>query len=193
MGKAYTPHCSDDVKGLFYAEAVTNDDMRRYFKAWFAMFLRHPMCYVEATWNQSYYVFMPDFDNVVYNQDVDAGKGLATPEFIEYLKLYVPDSMQGVPIAVCSMYRMLNRLPVVSSLNNLALYVIVMLSVMLFMINKKMGRYLITFVPVLLCVAFIFLSPMIKDQPRYSWAVFYIMPTLVGMYIYLLNRIEVRD
>lgn len=188
IARAYTPHCSDNVKCLFYDDKVTNEDMKNYFKVWFQMFLKHPMCYVEATWNQSYYIFMPDFDNIVYNQDVDAGKGITTPELIDQLQLYVPEQMQGFPIMICSMYRMLNSLPVISSLNNLALYVIVMLSIMLFMISRKLGKYLITFVPVWLCIAFIFLAPMIRDQPRYSWAVFYIMPTLVGMYIHLINK-----
>ena len=186
LAKAYTPHCSDNVKSLFRSKS-TDEQLSAYFKTWFKMFFKHPMCYVEATWNQSYYIFMPDFDNIVYNQDVDAGKGITTPELIEYLGLYVPESMQGLPIMICSMYRMLNSLPIISSLNNLALYVIVMLAIMLFMINRKYGRYLITFVPVLLCIAFIFLAPMIRDQPRYSWAVFYIMPTLVGMYMNLLR------
>lgn len=189
LAKAYTPHCSDNVKSLYRTKS-TDEQLKAYFRTWFKMFFKHPMCYVEATWNQSYYIFMPDFDNIVYNQDVDAGKGITTPELIEYLQLYVPDSMQGLPIMICSFYRMVNSLPIISSLNNLALYVIVMLSIMLFMINKKLGRYLITFVPVWLCIAFIFLAPMIKDQPRYSWAVFYIMPTLVGMYLHLLGNAD---
>lgn len=186
LAKAYTPHCSDNVKSLFRSKS-TDEQLNTYFKTWFKMFFKHPMCYVEATWNQSYYIFMPDFDNIVYNQDVDAGKGITTPELIEYLQLYVPEQMQGLPIMICSFYRMFNSLPIISSLNNLALYVIVMLSIMLFMINKKLSRYLITFVPVWLCIAFIFLAPMIRDQPRYSWAVFYIMPTLVGMYMHLIQ------
>ncbi|WP_029233427.1 DUF6020 family protein [Butyrivibrio sp. VCB2006] len=186
LAKAYTPHCSDNVKSLFRSKS-TDEQLSAYFKTWFKMFFKHPMCYVEATWNQSYYIFMPDFDNIVYNQDVDAGKGITTPELIDYLQLYVPESMQGLPIMICSFYRMVNSLPIISSLNNLALYVIVMLSIMLFMLNNKLGRYIITFVPVLLCIAFIFLAPMIRDQPRYSWAVFYIMPTLVGMYMHLLR------
>lgn len=188
LAKAYSPDCADDVKGLFFSDKVTADDMSRYFRAWFGMFAKHPLCYIEATWNQSYFIFMPEFDNIVYNQDVDAGKGITTPELIEQLKLYVPESNQGLPILICSMYRMLNSLPVISSLNNLALYIVIMLSIMLFMINKKLGKYLITFVPVWLCIAFIFLSPMIIKQPRYSWAVFYTLPTLVGMYIYLADK-----
>ena len=38
-------------------------------RVWLKEFFRHPLCYVEATWNQNYYVFAPYVDNVVYNKN----------------------------------------------------------------------------------------------------------------------------
>jgi hypothetical protein len=182
----YHPYCSDSVKDEYHAE--NTKQLLRYFKVWFLMFFKHPLCYIEATWNQSYYVFMPDFDNIVYNQDVNTGIGVATDEAREYINLYIPEPLDGLAITICSIYRTLNQMPVISSMNNLCLYVFLMFAISLFMRKKKIGEYRLALVPLWLSFIFIFLSPMIKDQPRYSWAIFYLMPAITAMYIYLINR-----
>ena len=182
----YHPYCSDSVKEEYHAE--NTQQLLRYFKVWFLMFFKHPLVYIEATWNQSYYVFMPDFDNIVYNQDVNAGIGVATDEAREYINLYIPEPLDGLAITICSMYRALNQMPVISSMNNLCLYVFLLFAISLFMRRKKIGEYRLALVPLWLSFIFIFLSPMIKDQPRYSWAIFYLMPSIAAMYIYLTNN-----
>lgn len=182
----YHPYCSDSVKAEFHAE--NTQQLLRYFKVWFLMFFKHPLCYIEATWNQSYYVFMPDFDNVVYNQDVNAGIGVATDELKEYLNLHIPAPIDGLAITICSMYRMLNQMPVISTLNNLCAYVFLMFAISLFLKRKGLKEYRLAFVPLWLSFIFIFLAPMIADQPRYSWAIFYLMPTIVAMYMHLIEK-----
>ena len=131
---------------------------------------------------------MTDFENIVYNQDVNAGIGVATDEAREYINLYIPEPLDGLAITICSMYRALNRMPVISSMNNLCLYVFLLFAISLFMRKKKIGEYRLALVPLWLSFIFIFLSPMIKDQPRYSWAIFYLMPAIMAMYIYIINR-----
>ncbi len=182
----YHPDCSDSVKAEYHAENLKQ--LLRYFKVWFLMFFKHPLCYIEATWNQSYYVFMPDFDNVVYNQDVNAGIGVATDELKDYLNLHIPEPIDGLAITICSMYRMLNRMPVISTLNNLCVYVLLMFAISLFLKRKGLKEYRLALVPLWLTFIFIFLAPMIADQPRYSWAIFYLMPTIVAMYMHLVEK-----
>ena len=182
----YHPYCSDSVKAEFHAE--NTQQLLRYFKVWFLMFFKHPLCYIEATWNQSYYVFMPDFDNVVYNQDVNAGIGVATDELKEYLNLHIPAPIDGLAITICSMYRMLNQMPVISTLNNLCAYVFLMFAISLFLKRKGLKEYRLALVPLWFSFMFIFLAPMIANQPRYSWAIFYLMPTIVAMYMHLIEK-----
>lgn len=182
----YTPHCSDNVKSEYHAEGT--EQLIRYFKVWFLMFFKHPDAYIEATWDQNYYIFMPDFDNVVYNQDCNAGNAVAGDGLIEYLNIHVPDSMQGFPILICSMYRALNKMPIISSLNNLCLYVLMMFVLTLFMKRNGLKKYNLSMLPIWLSLLFIILAPMVKDQPRYSWAIIYLMPTYVAMYMRLLDK-----
>ena len=182
----YHPYCSDSVKAEYHAENA--QQLLRYFKVWFLMFFKHPLCYIEATWNQSYYVFMPDFDNVVYNQDVNTGLGVATDELKEYLNLHIPAPIDGLAITICSMYRMLNQMPIISTLNNLCAYVFLMFAISLFLKRKGLKEYRLALVPLWLSFIFIFLAPMIADQPRYSWAIFYLMPTIMAMYMHLVEK-----
>ena len=181
----YHPECSDSVKEEFHAENTSQ--ILRYLKVWFLMFFKHPICYIEATWNQSYYIFMPGFDNVVYNQDVNTGIAVATDELKEYLNLHIPTSMEGFAITVCSFYRMLNTFPVIAQLNNLCIYVFLMFTLSLFLEKKELSWYRLSLLPLWLSFLFIFLAPMIVDQPRYSWAIFYLMPTIVAMYMHLIE------
>ena len=47
----YEPRLSDPIKNTFNQRKPTNDELKDYFKVWFQMFLKHPLCYVEATLN----------------------------------------------------------------------------------------------------------------------------------------------
>ncbi len=180
---SYDPLCADDIKSLYKDEDTSN--LGPYFKLWVKQFFKHPMSYIQATWNQNYFIFMPDFDNVVYNQDCDAGRAVAPPEFQEWIDIHVPESMQGLPIMACSMYRMLNQMPFIALLNNLAMYVYVLFILRRLMQDKKFYGGRIALIPIWLSLAFVLMSPLIIEQPRYAWAVIYIMPTIVAMYIHM--------
>ncbi|MBR4670041.1 MAG: hypothetical protein IKO84_05535 [Butyrivibrio sp.] len=184
----YQPECSDNVKMEYHAENTAQ--LIRYFKVWFLMFFKHPLCYIEATWNQNYYIFMPDFDNIVYNESCNVGNAIAAPGIMEYLDIHVPDAIQGFPIVICSMYRFLNRVPIFSTLNNLCIFVFILFAISLFMKRKNLSSYKPALAPLWLSLIFIILAPMIVDQPRYSWAIFYLMPMIMAMYMRLLDTKE---
>ena len=168
---SYDPICADDIKSL-YLDADTSN-LGPYLKLWFKQFFKHPMSYIEATWNQNYFIFMPDYDNVVYNQDCDAGRAVATAEFQEWINIHVPKAMQGLPIMACSMYRMLNQMPFIALMNNLAMYVYVLFILRRLMQDKKFYSGRIALVPIWLSLAFVLMAPLIDEQPRYAWAVIY--------------------
>lgn len=182
---SYDPLCADDIKSL-YIEDTSN--LVPYLGLWVRQFFKHPMSYIEATWNQNYFIFMPDYDNVVYNQDCDAGRAVASPQFQEWIDIHVPESMQGLPIAASSMYRMLNQLPFIALLNNLAMYVYIMFILRRLMQDKKFYAGRIAMIPIWLSLAFVLMSPLIHQQPRYAWAVIYIMPTIIGMYMHMNSK-----
>lgn len=180
---SYDPICADDIKTLYKDEDTSN--LGPYLKLWVRQFFKHPISYIQATWNQNYFIFMPDYDNVVYNQDCEAGRTVASDEFQQWMNVHVPDQLQGLPIMACSMYRMLNQMPFIALMNNLAMYVYVLFILRRLMQDKKFWGGRIALVPIWLSLAFVLMSPLIDEQPRYAWAVVYILPTIVAMYMHM--------
>ena len=62
IGEVDDPNISDPVKKTFNEDA-DSEDLKAYFKVWFQMFLKHPVCYIEATLNNYYgYFYMGNDD-----------------------------------------------------------------------------------------------------------------------------------
>lgn len=56
---AYKPEISDPVKVLYNQEA-TQEQLNEYYTVWLKQFFKHPLCYIDATLNNSYGYFYPD-------------------------------------------------------------------------------------------------------------------------------------
>ena len=64
--KCYRPKLSDDLKEK-YRQTATEEDLKAYFKIWFAMFLKHPGVYFEATFHNTYeYYDVDKISSLVY-------------------------------------------------------------------------------------------------------------------------------
>ncbi|MCR4903667.1 MAG: DUF6020 family protein [Butyrivibrio sp.] len=183
LATTYDPSCSNDVKSMYHA--ASTEELMDYIVVWFKEFFRYPLCYIEATWNQNYYIFMPDRTNIVYNLNLNQGAALFddNPEFMEFIGLDLPRWVVRVSITAVSFYEMLNRLPVIGVFGNVAFYIILMFIVMLF-IKRDVGiKEWMSFIPALLALAFVIMAPQIIEQPRYAFPIIYIMPTLTAYYI----------
>ena len=51
--------------------------------------------------------------------------------------------------------------------------------------DRKMTAGRIALVPIWLSLAFVLMAPLVDKQPRYSWAVIYILPTIIAMYMHM--------
>lgn len=58
LPELYDPNISDPVKATFNEQA-SSDDLKRYFRCWVQMFLKHPGIYLQATINNKYLFFYP--------------------------------------------------------------------------------------------------------------------------------------
>ena len=54
LSEAYEELTADPVKSTYHAQGTK--ELLNYFSVWFRQFLKHPVCYLEATWNQNYYL-----------------------------------------------------------------------------------------------------------------------------------------
>lgn len=183
LPEAYEELTSDPVKSTYHGEGT--DDLIEYFSVWLRQFFKHPVCYLEATWNQNYYIFAPNVDNIVYNKDCYAGETIVNgTNFSEEIKFDVPEWMRGLASIAVSWYALLTRLPVIGMFSNVAFYVILMFCMLLFMVNERIGKKMFVMLPLLMSFLFVILAPQIQNQPRYAFPIIYTMPAVVGFYIW---------
>lgn len=187
LPEAYEELTADPVKSTYHAQGTK--ELLNYFSVWFRQFLKHPVCYLEATWNQNYYLFAPDIDNIVYNRDCYSGEEIVPGTgFDEKIQFYVPEQMHGLATIAVSWYTLLTRLPVVGMLNNVAFYVILMFCLLLFMVHDRMGKKIFVMLPLLMSFLFVILAPQIQNQPRYAFPIIYTIPAVTGFYIWVIRK-----
>lgn len=177
----YMPMTADPVKTTYHAGGT--EELAAYFKTWFAQFLKHPFCYVEATWNQNYYIFSPNIDNIVYNKDCTvAGDDMEDKGIKELIEFKVPEKMHGLCAIMVSFYSLLHRLPVINILSNVAFYIILLFVFTFYFLRDKQNKALWVLMPLWLTLLIILASPQIQNQPRYAFPIIYSMPSVAAFY-----------
>lgn len=180
----YMELTSDPVKSTMHAGGLA--DLVDYFKVWLQQFLKHPMCYIEATWNQNYYVFAPNIDNIVYNKDCLIGHEIVIfCGFLDFVSFKVPDFLHGLCSIMVSWYSLLTKLPIIGLLNNVAFYIMLMFTITCFILKDKCKKGYLILLPLILSFGFILLGPQIQNQPRYAFPIIYSMPIVTAYYIYI--------
>lgn len=178
----YLETVSDPVKTTFHAK--DNRALADYFKVWFHQFMQHPLCYVEATWNQNYFVFVPDIDHIVFNKDCHVGEEIVVDlGMLEKVKFEIPERMKGICAVMVSFYALLMRIPVIGMLNNVAFYIILLFVIWIFMMQDRCFKEQLVLIPLFITFLFIILGPQIMNQPRYAFPIIYTMPSVVAYYI----------
>ena len=182
LPSAYMELTADPVKTTYHAEST--EELISYFKVWFAQFLKHPLCYVEATWNQNYYVFAPNIDNIVYNKDCTVAYEIMNEMGMqEQIEFKVPEKMHGICTIMVSYYSLLTRMPVIGLLNNVAFYIILLFVITFFFLKEKQRKALWMLMPLWLTFLIIIASPQIQNQPRYAFPIIYSMPIVVAFFV----------
>lgn len=181
LAEIYEPMTADPVKTTYHAGSA--GDLAAYFKVWMKEFLRHPLCYVEATWNQNYYVFAPYVDNVVYNKNCLVGSELEyDKEYYSWLNFQIPENMEGVSNVTVKLYSLLTTAPIIGMFSNVAFYVILMFVLLHFIRLEKNKRAFFVMLPALISFLFVLLAPQIQGQPRYAFPIIYTMPLMIAFY-----------
>ena len=180
LAERYDPRISDPVKG-----AYKNDSSKlpTYFKVWFKQFLKHPLCYVSATWEQNYYLLVPEVDNIVLYQDTEWGyeptKTVYMPDYNNYYPIFSRPAWLGVLQRwLVEELRLLHRLPVVRLSGNVSFWFYVLLYVTVILICHRTDMFL-PLVFLYFTIAFVLLGPVIQGHPRYMFPVVYAMPVML--------------
>ena len=175
LGELYNPYISDPVKTHFNRSA-TGDDLKQYLNVWWRQFLRHPTCYVKATVQQSIVLIYPGYNNYAYylnsnadNYNYQKEQYFTTPRKIALLQQKYFKYLVGC-----------HSVPIISLLNNMALYIMGMFCLLIFSWKKHNYNSMFFFIPLILSVLIIVAAPCIRWHVRYAFPVIYTFPLILA-------------
>ena len=189
LAELYKPMISDPVKAQMRPD-VTNRELIHYLIVWLRMFPKYPGTYFCATINQSYgLVYFPREENRVY---MDFYGSDSKSELIDDLQneigLEQDEEVNAIPREIYrKWYYFIFSAPVTGILSHPALYVLVIMITTIFAVGKKLYRYLLPALPMLLSIVVIILAPTFLRHPRYAFPIVYSVPVILAYYI-ALNR-----
>jgi type II secretory pathway component PulM len=184
LAKKYKPQRSDRVKDTYKPES-TKEDLKRYFKVWFQMFLKHPGVYFEATMNNYFYYVYPgerpasmyDYEYSTYcmEERVNQDKYLATID----MEITYPKALDKARTRFEKLRENLFALPVLSIFLCPAMLVWVFVLLVCYLLTKKRWNLLALQSPLFFSVLVCFASPCNGYYFRYLYGVALCLPVVV--------------
>lgn len=169
LASRYVPKWADPVKYV-YRQETSREELVAYAKVWVREGLRHPMTYVQATLALTTGFFGPGGTIACGTETWDVEHGGTE-------MLSQPASLAGARAAYLEAYNAFASAPVVGVTLWSVLYVLWIPVLALWWCLDAHRRWLPLFVPILLAIASILVSPMY--DPRYATMLIYISPLLV--------------
>lgn len=181
LAEEYTPSISDPVKGQFKLDAKVSE-LPAFLKAWSSLFFKHPMCYIDAVLEQSYYLFFPEYNNYAYYLGTESCTSYV--ELIKAYEIYIgtPELLKKLLQPYEAMLSFLHTAPVLSLINNMAVFDIVFVMMCAFFLTKKRYKELVALLPVVLSLAVVVLGPCIRNHVRYAFPIIYTLPFVITVY-----------
>lgn len=178
----YDPLKSDEVK-LTYRNERTDEEFSAYLRAWFGMFLKHPLCYVEATVENTYgyYCFLEEpLDNWNYTQfsSEKQQKRVAKRGF----DIHFGEKTETIRTMITRMQQFFVHMPLVSNIMQGALYMWITVFLECEYLKKRRWKEFGLYLPVLLLLAMCLISPVNGSVYfRYMYPVAFMLPILIAI------------
>ena len=179
LASRYEPEKSDAVKNE-YNKYATDEDLKEYFRVWFKQFLKHPTVYLEATINNTYGYFYPDAKNWYFYYKYDKRLEEAGID-------YHYNSLKPVRTVLSSYGEVIPYIPVIGNVVNIASSVWICMIIFVFLIYKKMYKYLIYLTPVISLVLVCIASP-VNTYFRYAMPYVFSIPIIIAMFLNIMNE-----
>ena len=137
LPELYNHYLSDPAKGT-WKEAASSSEVSAYFRAWLAMGLRHPLCYIEATLDNTYGMFFIG-KNAVWRQTIEESENVTGLLNLRGFDINYPPALTSLRTLLLQCENIFNRLPVLSLLHSAAPYVwtLIILTFLIFRRENK--------------------------------------------------------
>lgn len=162
----YDPDISDPVKALFKKDAETAEILR-YLGTWAKGFLKHPLVYIEAFFHHVYGWFSPAATNAIRYETQDY-------ELIRQQGLFPQASK-----VLIFYYRFMNRITPVGVLENVGLYVWVLIFMTAYLCKRRFGAQIVMTIPLWISLLICMASPCYIWHPRYAFPIMMTLPFLI--------------
>ena len=184
LADSYTAWLSDPVKQTF-REQATDQELKRYFRIWMQMFLKHPITYVAATLNQNYFLFYPFIENPSVVTSYSSSNEEVYRSMSGDFGFTEPEIFKEDRKALREWYYLLCSLPVTGLLSHPAVYTFLLLFLLMYAFANRTYRLLLPCVPAVMTLFVIILAPGFQTQARYAFPIIYSVPLLIAYCIYL--------
>lgn len=187
LSERYDPVISDPVKATADLNA-SKADYLAYFRAWGALFLKHPRTYLEATLagTYGYYAFTMDgFPSgglgncgMVILDDINRDHGAHYDEYFDFRYL---EPLQGVRNALQLYWRVWHQMPVLSLTDTIPLYFWILVLILFYLLTAHRGLLILPSCAVFLAVLTVIASP-VNGSFRYFAPIAASIPVLFSCF-----------
>lgn len=173
----YNPELSDGVWSISNHNISRKDEIQ-YLVVWGKLFFRHPDAYLQATFNMWYGYFYPEY---VSKTKFYMFYELHNIEDCENLDIRYPDTCAYERELVDSWWRMLYKVPVISTFFGIGIYTWMLLFSIFYILSVKRYKYIVAFIPVIITLLVCMMSP-VCGYTRYAFPIMFNMPFLFGLW-----------
>ena len=184
LGDRYDPNLSDPVKNKFNPNA-TKEDLFNYLKVWFKYLLKDPLCYINATLDNTFGFIYPNVHR--WYLYYDYWDDLVDPNIVDY---HFNDSTWWLRVPLTNYGETFPFIPFVGLLSNIgaSCWMVIILNV--YLVNKKTKKYILVLIPLYLSILICIAGPA-NAYFRYVMPYMFALPVLTCLFI---NKVkEVND
>jgi hypothetical protein len=180
LGDRYDPNLSDPVKNKYNPNA-TKEDLFNYLKVWFKYLLKDPMCYLNATLDNTFGFIYPNVHR--WYLYYDYWDDLVDPDIIDY---HFNDGTWWLRMIFTNYGETFPFIPLVGLLSNIgaSCWMVIILNSYLF--TKKNKKYILVLIPLYLSILICIAGPA-NAYFRYVMPYMFVLPILTCL---LINKIK---
>ena len=176
LAERYDPNLSDPVKNKFNPYA-TKEDLMNYFKVWFKYLLKDPLCYINATLDNTFGYIYPNAHR--WYLYYDYWNDLVNPEIVDY---HFNNSTWWLRVPLTNYGETFPFIPLVGLLSNIgaSCYMVIILTAYLW--NRKNKKYMVVLLPMYLSILICIAGPA-NTYFRYVMPYMFVLPSVTCLLI----------
>ena len=178
IDEKYDPHIADPVKNSIFNKDYTKAELMSFMRVYVKLFFKHPGVYINSFFNMT----AGNFDFYKYTGVVYTKTSYWDGEIVQTGQFKNPVLAKYTEEVV--LYS--RFVPIVGLLYNLALYVWLLIIFSVYLVIKKLWKFIIPLIPSIVVLLFLFVSP-VNGNRRYVYPIMYCMMILIP---YIINLME---